>query len=108
MLRQLAANRMVTVRQAEAAAGAPQLAIPALTPARGRTPLSDVTAELAIDFKHQENDFVDFDRERLIPKMLSTEGPPMAVGDVTGDGLDDMYLGGAKDQAGKLMLQQRD
>ena len=41
---------------------------------------TDVTDETALDFAHHENDFVDFDRERLIPKLLSTEGPAMAVG----------------------------
>src|SRR5437867_10654400 len=40
--------------------------------------------------------------------MLSTEGPYVAVGDVNGDGLDDMFVGGAKGEAGKLLIQHRD
>ncbi len=61
-----------------------------------------------ISFVHEENNFVDFEYEKLIPRMLSSEGPKMAVGDVNGDGLDDFYVGGAKNQSGELYLQQKD
>jgi hypothetical protein len=58
-----------------------------------------------LDFTHQENEFVDFDRDRLTYLMLSTEGPAVAEGDVNGDGLADLYFGGSKTFAGKLYLK---
>ncbi len=61
-----------------------------------------------VDFQHRENNFVDFEYEKLMPRMLSSEGPTLAVADVNGDGLDDFYVGGAKNQAGQLYLQQAD
>jgi hypothetical protein len=55
--------------------------------------------------KHQEDDYIDFYYERNLPEMLSREGPHMAKGDVNGDGLEDLYIAGAKDQPGQLYLQ---
>jgi hypothetical protein len=57
------------------------------------------------DIVHKENPFIDFDMEKLIPKMLSTEGPKLAVGDVNGDGLEDFFMGGAAGDTAKLFLQ---
>lgn len=53
---------------------------------------------------HKENTFVDFDFEGTISKMTSREGPSMAVADVNGDGHEDLYIGGAKNQPGTLYL----
>ena len=80
--------------------------VPVARPAGPPPLLADVTATSGIGFVHLENEFVDFDRERLIPRMLSTEGPAAASGDVNGDGLDDLFIGGAKDQPGQLLLQR--
>ena len=55
---------------------------------------------------HHENNFIDFNVERLIPKMLSAEGPKLAAGDVNGDGLQDFFAGGAVNDAGKIFIQQ--
>jgi hypothetical protein len=103
VLTNVTADQRVTVKQSEATR-----ATASSGPAVAPTFLIDITGATTLDFVHHENAFVDFDREPLMPKLVSTEGPFMAVADVNGDGLDDLFIGGAKNQAGKIFIQQRD
>lgn len=57
-------------------------------------------------FKHTENPNIDFNRQILLPYLYSYTGPRMAQGDVNGDGRADVYIGGAANQAGTLLIQQ--
>ena len=60
-----------------------------------------------IDYTHIENNFVDFDRERLLFKMNSSEGPCLCVADFNQDGLDDIFIGSAKNQVSKIYYQTK-
>ncbi len=57
---------------------------------------------------HVEDDFIDFDNEKLMLQMLSTENPYMAKGDVNNDGLTDFYFGGSKGSPSAIYTQQKD
>jgi hypothetical protein len=63
---------------------------------------------IGIDFKHKEDDFVDYRIQALLPHMHSRNGPGVSVGDVNGDNLDDFYVGGATGQKGALFIQQKE
>lgn len=63
------------------------------------------TRDSVLPFVHKENTSLDFDREPLIAYARSNEGPAISIGDVNRDGTDDIFIGGAKRQAGVLYLQ---
>lgn len=66
----------------------------------------DITKAVSLDYLHQENHFNEFNREALLPNMLSTEGPALAIADINHDGLEDIFFGAARDKRHALYLQQ--
>ncbi len=64
-------------------------------------------SDVNIDYTHVENNFVDFDRERLLFKMNSSEGPCLCTADFNQDGLDDLFIGSAKNQVSKIYYQTK-
>ncbi|GAA4406102.1 VCBS repeat-containing protein [Nibrella viscosa] len=93
----IAANQRLTVTYAKN--------LPAWNPAApASSPL--FMAAPVFPFAHQQMPLNDFSRQILLPHMYSFQGPRMAKGDVNGDGLEDVYIGGGKGQAGGLFVQQ--
>ncbi len=79
-----------------------------MAPVASNTLFTDITSATGIDYLHQEMDYIDFDKERLLPHKLSQFDPGLAAGDVDGNGLDDIYVGATGNYPGKFFLQQPD
>ncbi len=61
-----------------------------------------------LDYVHKENNYTDFNRQKLIPYKISDKGPAIAVGDLNGDGNDDIFFGSSKNETSKVFFQTSD
>ena len=112
LLTGLSVDRMVTVRQGDAAQtkrGATSPTSPTSTNLHNLLdrfrPMDPLRAP---KYKQPETASVDYDVQPLLPYEPSRQGPPLAVADVNGDGLDDVFIGGGEGIPGKLFIQRRD
>lgn len=100
LLNNVQANQLLTMKQSEATK--------TYSPPSKKTKVHFTELPNNNLVAHKENSYNDFDYEGLIAKQLSQEGPSLAVGDVNGDGSDDIYLGGASGQPGQLYMHSGD
>ncbi len=67
--------------------------------------LTAVHHQAGLDFRHKESDMIDFDIQRTLPHKFSQYGPGLAVGDINGDQLEDLYISGAAKEPGVFFMQ---
>lgn len=102
MLKNITANKLLTLAYTDAYIANSNFSIQASS-----LLFTECSNELQVHYKHQEDEFVDFKLQPLLPHMIGHEGPGISVGDVNGDGLDDFFTGAAAGSKGSFFIQQK-
>ncbi len=102
-LKNIAANKVITIEYANSRKN--NIAIDTN---KTKTLFQNITKKTGINYVHKENPYVDFNTQPLLPHMHSKNGPKMTVGDINGDQLEDLFIGGSKGFSGVFFLQKQD
>ncbi len=71
-----------------------------------KTLFKEVSDSVKANIVHKEDDYIDFNIQKLLPHKLSDYGPGLAAGDINGDGLDDLVMGGSFGYSTQILTQQ--
>jgi hypothetical protein len=96
VMKDISPNQMIQVSPKAVISGLPQ------TVSRDKGP-----EEIMLDYMHKENAYIDMTKQKLQPALLSREGPALEIGDINGDGLDDIFIGGAAGQSSSIFIQSQ-
>ncbi len=102
ILPEISANQVITLKHTDAT---PINKIDQTTPVVSR-PFVSVADELGIDYIHEEEDYIDYNVQPMLLHKLSQYGPALAVGDVNGDGAEDVFIGGSHFHKGVFLVQR--
>jgi hypothetical protein len=100
-LNDVKSNQVTTIKRA------PGLPLAEIEHRNRQTLLTDITTATGISYSHQDRDYIDFSVQKLLPHKFSQYGPALAVGDVNGDKLDDLFICGSYGYSGKFFLQKQ-